>query len=92
MTVKEWEDHPACRLMYNIESTIWIPDYVMSDEEKKSNPHWETTEGYLKTIPIKEAWKNFWHNLTDESKSLFTTLENFDAKIFEEITGIKIEG
>jgi hypothetical protein len=89
-TVKQWEEHPACKLMYQIENTLWIPHYAMSDEEKKANPKWETTEGYLKTIPMKEAWANFWHNLNDESKTLFTSLENFDSKIFEEITGIKI--
>jgi hypothetical protein len=76
--------------MYQIENTLWIPSYAMSEEEKKANPKWETTEGYLKTIPLKEAWANFWHNLNDESKTLFTSLENFDSKIFEEITGIKI--
>jgi hypothetical protein len=88
MTVKEWEQHPACQLMYSIDTTLWVPDYAMTDEEKKANPKYETTEGYLKTIPMKEAWQNFWHNLTDENKKLFTSLENFSWKIFTEITGI----
>jgi hypothetical protein len=90
MSVKEWENHPACNLMCSIDPTIWVPDYAMSDEEKKANPKYETTEGYLKTIPIKEAWANFWHNLAEENKKHFTSLENFDPAIFEEITGIKI--
>lgn len=90
MTVKEWENHPACELMYQIEPTLWIPANMMSEEEKKANPKYETTEGYLKTITMKEAWANFWHNLSNANKKLFTSLENFDADIFEEITGIKI--
>ena len=90
MTVKEWENHPVCNLMYSIDPTIWVPMNMMSDEEKAAHPKFETTEGYLKTIPIKDAWANFWHNQSDENKALFTSLENFDAAIFEEITGIKL--
>jgi len=89
MTVKEWEQHPACNLMYSIDPTIWVPDNLMTDEEKAAHPKWETTQGYLKTIPMKDAWANFWGNLTDINKAHFTTLPNFDAEIFEEITGIK---
>lgn len=89
MTVREWENHPACQLMYSIDPTLWVPWSMMTDDEKKANPKYEASEGYTKAIPIKEAWKNFWHNLTDENKNHFTTLENFDAAIFEEITGIK---
>ena len=90
MTVREWEQHPACQLMYSIDPTIWVPSEMMSDEEKLANPKWETTEGYLKTIPMKEAWANFWGNLTDENKAHFYSIPNFDASIFEEITGIKV--
>src|ERR1700760_4515298 len=90
LNVKEWENHPACQLMYKIATTMWIPAYKMNDQEKKDNPGWEAREGYLKTIPIREAWSDFWHNLTDENKKLFTDLEGFSSDIFEEITGIKI--
>jgi len=88
--VREWENHKAVSLMYGIDFTLWIPKEIMTDEEKKAYPKYETTEGYLKTIPPIEAWSNFWHNLTEDNKKVFTTLPNFDAKIFEEITGIKI--
>ena len=90
MTIKEWEQHPACQLMYSIDPTIWVPSEMMSEEEKAENPKWETTEGYLKTIPIKEAWANFWGNLSDKNKAHFYSIPNFDAAIFEEITGIKV--
>lgn len=90
MTVKEWENHKAVSLMNAIDHTLWIPASAMTKEEKDAHPKWETTDGYLNTIPIKEAWANAWHNFTESNKKVFTTLPNFDAKIFEEITGIKI--
>ena len=89
MKIKEWENHRAVRLMQNLDPTIWVPMSIMTDEEKSNYPKYETTEGYLKTIGLKEAWKNMWGNLSDSDKAVFTSLPNFDANIFEEITGIK---
>ena len=80
----------VCRLMYNIDTTLWVPASIMTDQEKKDNPKYEAPEGYLKTIPIKDAWQNMWHNLNADKKKLFTDLPNFDAAIFEEITSIKV--
>ena len=91
MTVKEWEASKACQLMYSIDPTIWVPFYMMSPEEKAAHPKAETTEGYLKTIPMKEAWKNFWGNATNENKQTFYDIENFNWEIFTEITGIEKE-
>jgi hypothetical protein len=90
MTIREWENSKAVELMYSIDNTIWVHHSSMTSEEKAAHPHWETTEGYLKTIPLKEAWANAWNNWSEESRKVFTSLENFDAAIFEEITGIKI--
>ena len=90
MTVKEWEQSEACNLMYKIEQTLWIPFSHMSVEEKEKNPKAETTEGYLKTIPMKDAWKNAWVNFTEENKNEFKNIPNFCPIIFEEITGIII--
>jgi len=87
--IKDWEESDAVRLMYSIDTTIWVNAGVMTDKEKSEYPYWETTEGYLKTIPIKEAWSNAWHNWSEENRAVFTSLPNFDAKKFEEITGIK---
>jgi len=88
--VKVWEQMEVCRLMYNIDTTLWVPASIMTDQEKKDNPKYEAPEGYLKTIPIKDAWQNMWHNLNADKKKLFTDLPNFDAAIFEEITSIKV--
>lgn len=88
--VKQWEQSEAVNIMSGIEPTIWVDSSIMTDEEKKNNPKHETTGGYLKTIPMKEAWQNMWHNLDDKKKAVFTSLPNFDADIFFEITGIRI--
>jgi hypothetical protein len=90
LRVKEWENHRAVQLMYNLNPTIWVPVYVMSDEDKVQNPKYGTTDGYLKTITLKEAWADLWGNLSDEDKAVFTSLENFDADKFYHITGIRV--
>lgn len=92
MTVRQWENHPAMKIMAEyLENTIWVPASIMTDEEKKANPKYEAPEGYLKVIPLKEAWMNMWPNLSDKNKAVFTSLPNFDSTIFFEITGIKVD-
>jgi len=90
MTIKEWESHKVIKIMNSIDPTIWVRESIMTDKEKLDNPKYKTTEGYLKTITMKEAWINMWGNMTDENKKIFTTLPNFDSDIFFEITGIKL--
>ena len=68
----------------------WIPESEMTDQEKIDNPRFNITEGYLKTYTYKEAWKNFWAVTPEENKKKFLALPNFDAIIFEEITGINV--
>ena len=63
----------------------------MTDEEKETHPDYETTGGYLKTVDFKTACGMMWDNLTDDEKEAVKQIPNFDAKIFEEITGIKVE-
>jgi hypothetical protein len=90
--VRDWENHKAVQIMNEfLNQTIWVPQNIMTDEEKKSHPKYETTEGYLKTITLKEAWRNMWPNLSEANKKVFTTLPNFDWQKFTEITGIEKE-
>ena len=63
----------------------------MSEQEKKDHPFWKTTEGYLKTYDYKEAWRIAWDKASQEEKDKVKALKNFDAQIFQEITGIDIE-
>lgn len=88
--VRDWENHRAVMLMSNLDPTIWVPSSMMTDAEKEAHPKHETTDGYLKTISLKEAWANMWGNLSDKDKAVFTTLPNFDAQKFFQITGIQV--
>ena len=91
LTVKEWEEHPACRIMQNnLETHLWVPSGSMTDEQKAAWPKHETTGGFLKAISMHDAWKDMWHNLTEDKKALFTSLPHFDPAKFLEITGINV--
>jgi hypothetical protein len=45
----------------------------------------------IETGDYKEAWKKMWKGLLLSDKRFFATLPNFNADIFEQITGIKPE-
>ena len=68
----------------------WIPESKMTNEEKKNEPDFSVREGYLKTYDYKDAWSNFWKKTTKENKQLILDLPNFDAGIFEDITGVNV--
>lgn len=84
-----WEqiDHPHFN---GFSLTKWIPDSEMTDAEKAANPQFHVRGGYLKKYSYKEAWANFWKDTSQENKSKFLSLPNFDAAIFKEITGIDV--
>ena len=69
----------------------WVDKKDMTDDEKKSWPSHKQTGGFLKTLSYKDAWKEMWSKLPLEDKDFFKGIINFDAEIFEKITGIKIE-
>ena len=78
-------------LNWNYENSWWIYSENMSAEEKAAHPEYETTGGYLKTVDFKTACKMMWDGLNDDEKSAVMQLPNFDADVFEEITGISVE-
>ena len=91
MTVRQWENSKAVDIMNQLlENTIWVYPSSMTAEEKQKYPEYETTDGYLKTKTLKEAWADMWGNLSEENREVFTSLENFDADKFFEITGIRV--
>ena len=89
--VQDWERHQAVRILNNnLETHLWIYANSMSDAEKEANPNWETRDGYLKAITLKEAWANMWPNLDEASRKVFYMLPNFDPLKFMQITGIEV--
>ena len=91
MTAEEVNSLKGMQILnWNYENNWWIYSENMSDEEKKAHPEHETLGGYLKSVPFKEACKIMWDNLTEDEKAEVKKLPNFDADIFERITGIKV--
>ena len=74
---------------YKLELTQWI-EYT--DSEIKESVIRQCTGGYLKRYSYKEACANWWSKYTDDEKQIIMTMPNFDADIFEEITGICVHG
>ena len=91
MTPEEVCDIPGVKVLnWNYENNWWIYSRNMTDEEKANHPEHETTGGYLKSIPFKDACVLMWENLTDKEKEAVKAIPNFDADIFFRITGIKV--
>ena len=90
MTWDDWYSHPAYRASSGLEVVEWRYWDEMTESERSKNKDAETCGGYLKKYGYKEAWANLWEKLTDKEKNSFKTLPNFDADVFEDITGIRI--
>ena len=77
-------------LNWNFENSWWIYSKNMSAEEKAAHPEHETTGDYLKTVDFKTACKMMWNKLDEEERQTVIELPNFDAEVFEDITGINV--
>ena len=77
-------------LRSQFKNSWWVYSENMSDEEKKTHPEHETVGGYLKTVDFKTACKLMWDKLNNDEKSAVMQLPNFDAEVFENITGINV--
>lgn len=69
----------------------WVNDDDMTDKEKSLYPAYKVTGGYLKKLNEPKCVQSWWDNLEDYDKKVVKELPNFDASIFEEITGIKVK-
>lgn len=78
-------------LSWNYENNWWIYSTNMSEEEKATHPEHETTGGYLKAVDFKTACGMMWEHLDEEDKEAVLSLPNFDADVFEAVTGIKVK-
>ena len=91
MTLSEWRESRARRIIaWNMETTVWIYQSNMTEQEKAQYPSYKTTGGYLKVFTYSEAWKNLWNSITNEEKQEIINIPNFDKNKFKEITGIEI--
>ena len=93
MTYREWIDSDARYLLNRIPKDVveWVYEEDMTDEEKVANPTYETTGGYLKVLDESECGQLWWGSLSDLQKNHIKSIPNFDAEIFEQCTGIKVD-
>jgi hypothetical protein len=87
----EWDNAPKPSFIYDVVLNKWICFDYMTDEEKARYPKAFVCDGYLKTYSYKEAWKIAFDNRNSNDIELLKALPNFDAVVFEEITGIEID-
>ncbi len=88
--IKDWDNARKPDFIYNVLLNKWISWSEMTDQEKIDNKNAFVTEGYLKTYSYKEAWAEAYKGASEDDIKLLKALPNFDANVFEEITGIKV--
>ena len=93
MTYREWIDSDARYLLNRIPKNVveWIYSEDMTDEEKAEHPTHETTGGYLKVLDESECGQLWWGSLSDRQKNIIKAIPNFDAEIFFQCTGVRVD-
>ena len=93
-TYRMWFESEARYLLNQIPKDVveWVYSEDMSDEEKAAHPEHETTGGYLKVLDESECGQIWWGGLSDRNKEVIKSMPNFDADVFYQCTGIKIDG
>ena len=93
MTYREWIDSDARYLLNQIPKDVveWVYEEDMTDEEKAAHPTYETTGGYLKVLDESECGQLWWGNLSDRRKEIIKAIPNFDAEIFFQCTGVRVD-
>ena len=91
-TLEDWYRSEAWHIMNQISQVVtsWIWSEDMTDEEKTEHPDHEVTGGYLKVVDQTKDNQAWWNNLPEIEQNIIKGLPNFDADIFEEITGIRV--
>lgn len=92
MTMQQWRDSEAFHLLkhVNYEPAIWVEAENMTEVEKRDNPGWEVTGGYLKKNTLENCFIEWWEKLPFKKRKVIQQIPNFDSEKFYQITGIKI--
>jgi len=85
-----WDNARKPDFIYNVVLNRWISWTEMTDKEKIDNKNAFVCEGYLKTLGYKEAWAEAYKGASKDDIKLLKALPNWDADVFESITGIKV--
>ena len=80
-----------CRIRFD--TTEWVREERMTDDEKAENPQHEILGGYLKEYPEPHyAFSEWWDALTEDERDIIKAIPNFDADKWYQITGIDLRG
>ena len=92
MTYIEWFNSNARDLLNTIPKRVveWIDSENMTDDEKKNNPTYDCTGGYLKVLDESECAQVWWDGLKNREKDVIKSIPNFDSDIFKKCTGITV--
>ncbi len=93
MTYRDWMNSNARYLLNRIpkNAAAWICASDMTDQEKTDHPEYQTTGGYLKTLDESDVAQTWWDDLRQDQRDIVLALPNFDAEIFFQCTGIKVD-
>ena len=93
MTYREWLESDARYLLNQIPKDVveWVYEEDMTDEEKAAHPTYKTTGGYLKVLDESECAQLWWGSLSDRRKEIIKAIPNFDAEIFFQCTGVRVD-
>ena len=89
----DWLNSDARYLLMDIPKDVveWVYENYMTEDEKKAHPSYKTTGGYLKILDESECAQIWWDGLSEIDRNKIKSIPNFNAEIFEQCTGIKIE-
>lgn len=70
--------------------TEWVYSSQMTEDEKKQYSNHAVCGGFLRKYEYKEAWKKALAKVSSKTVKAIKKIKNYDAKVFFEITGVKI--
>ncbi len=85
----EWDNCDKPNFIY-FNLTVWVPMSEMTYKEKEDNPEYGNTEGYLRKLDYKEAFKDSYDKADEEDRKKIFNLPNFNADKFLDISGIDV--
>ena len=90
-TYQDWYNSKSYNASQKLILTEWISEDLMTYAEQIENPLFYVQGGYLKKYKLKEAYSVWWEKLTKIERNSFKDIPNFNAEIFLEITGCKLD-
>ena len=92
-TLDDWLNSNAKKILTLApkNTNIWVGLFNMQEQELEVHPEYKVTGGYLGWHEASRERQIWWNKLSDRHKEEVMSLPNFDAEIFEECTGIKVQ-